>query len=106
MHQLDFITRCVTPLEVIDCLEKSRIIAQRTRDSAQTAYVLRMAPACIVAAAIRVRDERDAQGLSRRGYLTGLRLRRATSSVDPSLMPDEARVAPSSRISKPRTFTT
>jgi hypothetical protein len=49
----------VPAFDVIDSLEKIRIIPESASHSAQTADVLGMIPACVMAAAVGVRNERD-----------------------------------------------
>lgn len=106
MRERKLVSRCMSSLEMIDRLEKLRIIPECTSYGAQATDVLGMIPSRVVAAAIRVRDECDPRSALRRRYLTGLRLRRDNRSVEPSLIPDSASPSDSFRISNPLTFTT
>jgi hypothetical protein len=96
----------MSSFDMIDGIEEIGKITKRACDSSQAAYVLGMIPAGIVAAAVCVRNECDARGTPAVSYLTGLRLRRAKRSVEPSFAPDADSVALSSRTSNPRSFTT
>ena len=56
----------VAPFDVIEHLEELDIVAQRLRDAADAADVLRCAPSGVMPATIGVGDERDAHGAPRR----------------------------------------
>lgn len=58
MRELELLDCRVAPLEMLDPMKKLRIFPQRSRNGAQTPYVFRMIPACIVSAAIAMGDER------------------------------------------------
>ena len=58
MGQSDLIYCGVTAFEVFDRVKKFWILTQRPGDGAQAADVLGMAPACVVPAAIAVRNKR------------------------------------------------
>ena len=97
----------MTTLDMIDCFEQAGVVSKRAGDSAQTTNVLGVSPPRVVTAAVSVRDERDAHPTGGRSvYRTGLRLRIAMRSVEPSFTPAAASEADSSRISKPRSLTT
>lgn len=96
----------MTTLDMIDSFEQAGIVAKRAGDGAQTADVLGVSPPRVVAAAVSVRDERDAHRAGGSVYRTGLRLRLAMRSVEPSFTPAAASDADSSRISKPRSLMT
>jgi len=91
--------------QMLHALEERQLVSQRPRDRTQTADVLGVLPPRVVPAAIRVRYEGNAIRWHWR-YLTGLRLRLARSSVEPSRIPVPDRDSPSFSTSNPRTFTT
>jgi hypothetical protein len=96
----------MTTLDMIDSFEQAGVVSKRARDGAQTADVLGVSPPRVMAAAVSVRDERDAHRTLGCAYRTGLRLRLAMRSVEPPFTPAAASDADSSRISKPRSLTT
>lgn len=91
--------------QMLHALKKRHLVSQRPSNRPQTADVLGMLPPRIVPAAIRVRYEGNAVRWHLR-YLTGLRLRRAKRSVEPSRIPEAESESSSLSTSNPRTLTT
>ena len=105
MNELELLDGRVPALEMVDGMKELRIFAQRSRNRAQAADVLRMRPPGVVAAAIAVGDERGPHGPWSR-YSTGRRRRSVMRKVDPFLAAVDEIGASSSRISNPLSLTT
>lgn len=94
MDERQLVDSRMATFDLFDALEERRFIPQRAGYGAKSANVFRMSPTGVVPAAVGVRDERDSPSLRAR-YLTGLRRRRVSSSVDPFLTPTKASEASS-----------
>jgi hypothetical protein len=110
VSQLDLLDRRVPSLEMIDGMKQLGAFTKSARDRAQSADVLRMPPAGVVAPAIAVGDESGPHRFrfqARVGfYSTGRRRRSVMRNVEPFLARVDDIGASSSRISNPCSLTT